>query len=118
MLKKCDSGENPENSIVTTRLGAASYNFPNRWHYKFRYMDGGVQGSLTAKSDAARLIYSGNIEEGAIHYRLYDSSGTLIFTFPEENPPDTLSGLFRKGAQYTVRATATRARGEFEFRME
>ena len=118
MLKKCDPEGNPETFNFTTRSGAVSSNLSNRWHYKFSYMDGGVKGSFTAKSDAARLVYSGNIEEGTILYQVYDPSDNLIFTFPEQNALDTLAGVFRNGARYTVRATATGARGEFEFKME
>jgi len=118
MLKKCDPEGNTETLNFTTRAGAVSTNLANRWHYKFGYLDGGVQGSFTAKSDAARLVYSGNIEEGTILYRVYDSSNNLLFTFPEQNALDTLSGVFKGGGRYTVRATATGAKGEFEFRME
>ncbi len=118
MLKKCDQEGNPETLNFTTRMGASSTNLANRWHYKFGYMNGGVQGSFTARSDAARLVYSGNIEEGTILFQVYGPSDTQIFTFPEQNALDTLAGVFRSGQRYTVRATATGAKGEFEFRME
>jgi len=118
MLKRCDPEGNPETLNFTTRAGASSANLANRWHYKFGFMNGGVQGSFTARSDAARLVYSGNIEEGSILFQLYGPSDTLIFTFPEQTGLDTLAGVFRNGQRYTVRATAKGARGEFEFRME
>ena len=102
----------------TTSQGATSRNFSNRWQYKFHYLDGSVQGWFTAKNDHAKLIYSSNIENGTIVYRLYRRSDSLIYTLPVTNTIDTLLGVFEKGEKYEIRATATNAKGNFDFRME
>ena len=102
----------------TSRLGASSYNISNGWHYKFQYMDGTVQGYFTAKSDHAKLIYSSNIEEGTIIYQLGKSSDTHFVTLPVSNSVDSVAGVFEKGEQYEIRAIASQAKGQFDFRME
>jgi hypothetical protein len=63
---KTHSPEKYSNLKFTTRLGAITYNASNKWHYEFRYLNGCVQGSFTAKNDHAKLLYSSNIEEGTI----------------------------------------------------
>jgi len=102
----------------TTRLGANTYNTSNRWHYKFHYLDGSVQGSFIAKNDHAKLIYSSNIEEGTIVYQLYEGSDSHFVTLPVSNSIDSLTGVFEKGEKYEIRAIATNAKGYFDFVME
>ena len=118
IILKIQSPEKYSNLKFTTRLGATSYNSSNRWHYKFHYMDGSVQGSFTAKSDHAKLIYSSNIEEGSIVFQLYEGSDSHFVTLPVSNSIDSLSGVFEKGEKYEIRAIATKAKGNFDFRME
>jgi hypothetical protein len=119
LILKTQFPEKYPNSLkFTTSLGATSRNFSNRWQYKFHYLDGSVQGWFTAENDHAKLIFSSNVEDGTIVYKLYGRSNSLIFTFPDSNTADTLKGIFEKGEKYEIRATATNAKGEFDFRME
>ncbi len=102
----------------TTRIGVNTHNISNKWHYKFHSLDGRVQGRFTAKNDSAKLIYSSNIENGSIVFQLYDHADSLIATFPASSTIDTLIGIFEKGEKYKIRATATNAKGRFDFKME
>lgn len=102
----------------TTRVGAETYNISNKWHYKFHYLDGKVQGRFTAENDNVKLIYSGNIESGSIVFQLYNHEDSLIATFPASSTSDTLMGIFEKGEKFKIRATATNAKGRFDFKME
>ncbi|MGV8096407.1 MAG: hypothetical protein AB2L24_31510 [Mangrovibacterium sp.] len=102
----------------TIRVGVKTYNISNKWHYKFHYLDGKVQGRFTAKNDNAKLIYSSNVENGSIIFQLYDRADSLIITFPASNTIDTLMNIFEKGEKYKIRATATNAKGRFDFKME
>lgn len=117
-ILKTQSPEKYSYLKFTTRLGVYTYNTSNRWHYKFHYLDGSVQGWFTAKNDNAKLIYSSNIENGTIVYKLYDRSHNHIFTFPVGNTIDSLMGVFEKGEKYEIRAIATNAKGYFDFTME
>lgn len=102
----------------TTHIGTTTYNISNCWIYKFHYLNGGVQGQFSAETDNAKLIYSSNIERGTITFQLYNNADSLIATFPASNVVDTLMGIFEKGEKYEIRATATDAKGRFDFRME
>ena len=102
----------------TTKVGASSYNISNKWHYKFNYLDGKVNGRFTAKNENAKLIYSGNIEEGTIVFILYNRADSIINTFPVSNITDTLVGFFQKGGKYKIQAIATKAKGRFDFKLE
>ena len=102
----------------TTRIGATSFNSLHEWQCSFAYLDGSVQGWITAGKGQTRLILSSNMEEGKISYKLYDHTGTLQYSFPVGQPTDTLTGAFESGASYEIRATATQARGNFDFKME
>lgn len=76
------------------------------------------QGLFTAKDDDAKLIYSSDLEDGAIVFQLYNRSDSLLMTFPASNTVDTLEGIFEKGQRYRVSATVTKANGSFDFKME
>jgi hypothetical protein len=102
----------------TTRIGATSINSLHEWHSSFTYLDGSVQGWITARSGQTKLILSSYMEEGKIVYKLYDHTGTLQYSFPVGQPTDTLTGAFESGERYEIRATATQAKGSFDFRME
>jgi len=102
----------------TTQIGAESRNFSNEWFYKFYYLNGSVVGFFTAKNDEAQLIYSSKLESGTIDFQLYDSKGSLLVTFSANNTIKTIKGVFVKGKRYKVVATATEAKGEFDFSME
>ncbi len=117
-ILKTQSPEKYSNLKFTTRLGATSYNLLNKWHYKFNYLDGSVQGSFTAKNDHAKLLYSSNIEEGTIVFHLYEGSDSHFITLPVSNSIDSLTGVFEKGERYEIRAIATNAKGDFDFIME
>jgi len=93
-------------------------NFSNQWRCKFRYLNGGIQGGFTAKNDNTRLIHSSNIENGTVVFQLYNSKGNLLSSFSANNTTDTIKGVFEKGERYRVRATATKAKGRFDFKME
>ena len=98
--------------------GFSYINISNQWNCKFRYLDDGVQGWFTAKSDSARLIYSSNLENGTIVFCLYDNKNTLLAIFPTNNMTDTIKGIFHKGERYKVNATVKKAKGHFNFKME
>ena len=117
-ILKTQSPEKYSNLKFTTRLGATSYNLLNKWHYKFHYLDGSVQGSFFAKNDHAKLLYSSNIEEGTIIFHLYEGSDTHFITLQVSNSIDSLTGVFEKGERYEIRAIATNAKGSFDFTME
>lgn len=102
----------------TTGIGKKSTNTSNQWHCSFTYLDGSVQGWVTARSDQSRLILSSNLEEGKVVYQLYDHAGSLHYSFPVGQPTDTLAGAFESGERYEIRSTATQAKGSFDFRME
>jgi hypothetical protein len=102
----------------TLKIGASSYNYSNKWHYRFHYLNGTVIGRFSATNDTAKLIYSGNIESGKMVFRLYDRAEGFFCTIPVSNTSDTLKGKFKKGGNYTIRATATKSRGSFDFKME
>lgn len=93
-------------------------NIANRWHYKFQYLHGSVQGTFIANNDHTKLIYSSNIEEGTVVYHLYEGSDTHFVTLPIDNSVDSLTGIFKNGEKYEIRAIATNAKGAFDFRME
>jgi hypothetical protein len=118
MLKYKPSEKHSGSSIFTSRVGAITSNYANRWKYSFSYLDGSVQGRFTANSDHARLIYNSNIEEGTIEFRVYDNSNTLVYTFPIGLTTDTLMDAFENGRKYVVRANAIKAKGNFDFSME
>jgi len=111
-LGSCSSGSG------STGIGISSDNFSNHWVYKFRYLNGGVQGEFTAQSDSAQLIYSSNIEKGTIDFQLYNSKDSLLHTFSVKNTTDALKGIFIKGEQYRVKAIVRKAKGSFDFKME
>jgi hypothetical protein len=92
-------------------------NKSNQWNCKFDYLNGGIQGRFTANEDA-RLIYTGNLEKGSIDFQLFNSKDSLLFTFPANNMTDTVKGIFEKGEQYKIHATAKKARGYFNLKME
>ena len=94
------------------------YNISNKWHYNFRYLDREVQGRFTAKSDDTQLVYSSYLKEGTIIFQLYNSKDSLLVTIPANNMIDTIIGTFEKGQQYKIRATAIKAKGRFDFKME
>jgi len=98
--------------------GLSSSNISNKWHCKFSYLDGGVQGRFTAKRDSAQLIHSSNLENGTIVFYLYNNKNTLLITFPVNNTTDTIKGIFHKGERYKVSASVTKAKGRFDFKME
>ena len=102
----------------STGIGISSDNFSNQWVYKFRYLNGEVQGKFTAESDNAQLIYSSNLEKGTIDFQLYNSKDSLLRTFSAKNTPDVIKGIFIKGEQYRVKAIVTKAKGSFDFKME
>lgn len=102
----------------TSGMGVSSFNISNRWHYQFQYFDGSVNGSFTANSDHAKLIYSSMIEDGTIIYQLSSIGDSHFVTLPVSNTIDTLTGVFEKGEKYEIRATGTKAKGQFDFRME
>ena len=74
-------------------IGVSSYNHSNKWHYKFHYLDGGVQGRLTAKNDEAQLIRSSSIEDGTVDFQLYNSKNSLLVSFSANNTTDTIKGI-------------------------
>jgi len=99
-------------------IGVYSEKLPNKWVHKFHYLNGEVEGEFTAKSDSAQLIYSSNLESGTIDYQLYNSKDSLLLTIPANNTTNAIKGVFKKGEQYKVKATATEAKGSFDFIME
>jgi hypothetical protein len=111
------SGSRLPGKYFTIKIGATSHNFSNKWHYKFYYLDGTVIGRFSAINDTAKLIYSGNIESGKIVFHLFGADG-LVCIIPVRNTSDTLKDKFKKGGNYTIRATATKSRGSFDFKME
>ena len=111
-------GSCPSSSGWSTGIGISSDNFSNQWVYKFRYLNGEVQGKFTAESDNAQLIYSSNLEKGTIDFQLYNSKDSLLLTIPANNTTNAIKGVFKKGEQYKVKATATEAKGSFDFIME
>ena len=99
-------------------LGLASYNIPNRWFNKFRYLNGGVSGYIKARKDNAQLIHSSELESGTIVFNIYNKNNHLL-TFHANNTTDTIKGVFVKGERYRITASATKARnGRFNFKME
>jgi len=102
----------------TKRYGVRSYNISNQWVYKFRYLDGNVLGFFKAEKDDVRLIHSSNLENGTISFQLFNSKDNLLVTFSANNTTDTIKDVFVKGELYKVVATATEAKGSFDFKME
>jgi hypothetical protein len=98
--------------------GVSSSNASNEWHYRFLYLDGTVQGKFTAMNDNTKLIYSSNIDSGNIVFQLYNSEDALITSVQANNRIDTLKSIFKKGGKYKIRASATKAKGHFDFKME
>ncbi|MDR2147050.1 MAG: hypothetical protein LBE91_11380 [Tannerella sp.] len=98
--------------------GLSRTNFSNQWRCKFRYLDGGIQGGFTAKSDSAQLIHSSNLENGTIVFYLYNSKNSHLATFLANNTTDTIKGIFHKGERYKVNAFVSKAKGRFDFKME
>ena len=98
--------------------GLSRYNISNQWRCNFRYLSGGIQGNFTAKNDNAQLIHSSNIESGTVVFQLYNGKGNLLSSFSATNTTDTIKDIFEKGTRYRVRATATEAKGRFNFKME
>lgn len=101
-----------------TGLGLVSRNTANEWDYKFRYLDGVVQGSFVANDGKTQLIYESNITDGAIEFHIYDNAGSLITTLDRVNVRDTLGGFFKCGEKYWIHAIATTAKGNFCFKVE
>lgn len=103
---------------ITTKRGSLSYNFSNKWNYKFRYLDGVVVGRFKAKNDTTRLIYSSKLEEGEIVFRLYNQADSLLLCFNTDSSSDTITGIFEMGKRYKINANAQKAKGQFNFKME
>ena len=113
MFSGCDSKQTGHFGIKFS-----SNNLSNQWDCKFYYLDGGIKGNFTAKKDDAQLVYSSAIENGTVDFQLYNSKDSLLVIIPTNNNADTISGIFEKGQQYKVRATAKQAKGRFNFKME
>jgi len=101
-----------------TARNYSNTNISNQWHCRFSYLNGGIQGRFTAKSDSAHLIHSSNLENGTIVFYLYNNKNTLLATFPANNTTDTIKGIFHKGKRYKVNASVAKAKGRFDFKME
>jgi len=101
-----------------TARNYSNRNISNQWSCRFSYLNGGIQGRFTAKSDSAHLIHSSNLENGTIVFYLYNNKNTLLATFPANNTTDTIKGIFHKGERYKVNASVTKAKGRFDFKME
>ena len=99
-------------------IGFSNYNISNQWNCKFHYLNGGIQGGFTAKNENAQLIHSSNIENGTVVFQLYNSKGNLLSSFFANNTTDTIKDVFEKGERYSVRATAAKAKGHFDFKLE
>jgi hypothetical protein len=104
---------------VVIGIGYRSFFFNNKWTYKYHYFTGKVSARFVAKSDNLQMIYRSNLQEGNVEFELYDNAGNLLVTFSGNNTADTLTGFFRQGEKYRVRARVNRAKkGNFFFKME
>jgi hypothetical protein len=108
-----------QTKIVVIGIGYRSFYFNNKWIYKYHYFTGKVSARFVAKSDDSQMIYRSNLRKGDVEFHLYDKTGNILATFSGNNTADTLTGFFREGEKYRVRAKLKGAKkGNFFFKME
>lgn len=106
------------NSSRYSGTGITRYNISNIWICKFKYLDGKIQGTFISKKSNSRIVYSCKTETGKVFFRLYNKNDSLLTILNNNNETDTITNIFVKGEKYRICAIASKAKGNFEFKME
>jgi hypothetical protein len=99
---------------LSTKMSVTN-EYGNTWKMRFRTADGIGEHTFRVKGEDWGLIYSSNIAEGTIKFKVCDIDGNPICEILP-NTTDTLKNV-ENGKKYKVIVSADNAKGSFSFQM-